>query len=187
MTVPSTPKFALPYPGLGDTPDVPYYMQQLAESLEAALDPVLDPPAAILTRGTNTSVASGSYQKVPLDLAAENVGGMGVVYDAGSPATTSRITAARAGLYHVEATVAFGGSSSVGGRYTAVYKNGASIKLATGKANDALVSAPSLSFDVRLTVGQYLELYAYQNSGSGILLNTSPLESTFLSARWVRA
>lgn len=33
--MPSTPAQALPYPAPGDTPDVPYWSQQLAENVEA--------------------------------------------------------------------------------------------------------------------------------------------------------
>jgi hypothetical protein len=33
----TTPKYALPYPALGDTPDVPYYLQQLASQAEAVM------------------------------------------------------------------------------------------------------------------------------------------------------
>lgn len=33
--MPNTPKYALPYPGPGVAPDVPVYMQQLAEAVEA--------------------------------------------------------------------------------------------------------------------------------------------------------
>lgn len=33
----STPKYGLPYPALGDVPDVPYYLQQIAQQAEAVL------------------------------------------------------------------------------------------------------------------------------------------------------
>lgn len=35
--MPSTPKYAIPYPALTDTPDVPYWNQQQAQQVEATL------------------------------------------------------------------------------------------------------------------------------------------------------
>jgi hypothetical protein len=45
----STPKYGLPYPALTDTPDVPYYMQQIAQQTEAVLQTLVVPQGSDAT------------------------------------------------------------------------------------------------------------------------------------------
>ncbi|WP_307962052.1 hypothetical protein [Salinispora arenicola] len=77
-----------------------------------------------------------------------------------------RMVAQTAGLYRVAAAVAFA-LQATGSRAFAVYRNGSSARV--GAAIPATPSgiSPRLSASglIRLSVGDYLEIFVWQNSG----------------------
>lgn len=173
--MPTTPTLALPYPPpTGVAPDVPYYMQQLAEATEAEVVKVKVVPAALLTRSTQTMVSNASYQKVPLNLAEVNRGGM-------ASTATGRITITRPGLYLVSACVAWD-SNATGVRYSAIYKNGALVRYATGPAASSGPTAYPVTVPLELAAGDYLELYGVQSGSASLGTQTIPHGATYLSA-----
>lgn len=80
----------------------------------------------------------------------------------------SRITIATTGKYHVDAQLDFA-SNGTGLRGIELRKNGSAMYAVFVTANGGgFDTYPSISFDVSLTAADYLECYAYQNSGGSL-------------------
>lgn len=99
---------------------------------------------------------------------------------------TSRLTipAGLAGTYSVKAQVSFG-LSATGMRQLRIYKNGTLYK-ASGEfiPSSTIYVAPTMSTDMTLTVGDYIELYVYQSSGISQSIYPSIADSQFSMMYW---
>lgn len=118
--------------------------------------------AQSLTSSTSTTVLALDTTAVDSDNGHSNV------------TNNSRYTCQTAGLFYVSGSVNFAQNSG-GTRTLQVFQNGASI---TGSAVQAMPSATNgasvfTSTIVQLSVGDYVELAAWQNSGSTLATATS--------------
>lgn len=171
--MPNTPKYALPYPPpTGVSPDVPYYMQQLAEGVEAQLDYARDPHHAIIRPNVTQSVPNATGTRMVTNVTT-SVESMTVNHAAGSVTTT------RAGLYLVAAAV---GWAANGTGYRAVILNQGAVNIGTQAAQ---AFTPGGNFEqvtalVRAAIGDVFTVDLYQSSG-GALSTFGFADRTFLS------
>lgn len=99
---------------------------------------------------------------------------------------TSRLTipAGLGGTYSVKAQVSFG-LSATGFRQIRIYKNGTLYK-ASGEfiPSASIYVAPTMSTDMTLTAGDYIELYVYQSSGISQSIYPSIADGQFSMMYW---
>jgi len=96
---------------------------------------------------------------------------------------TSRYTCQTAGLFFVTGSVTFATTSATGTRTLNIFVNGTSVfgagnQSAPSGSNGASVFSSTL---VQLSVGDYVELACWQNSGSPILTSTSTAIATTMN------
>lgn len=139
-------------------------------------------PACFAYRSTTQSISTGSFTALSLDSELIDTDTM---HDAGT--NPSRLTAVTAGIYVVAAGVSFA-FNATGQRALRISKNGlgggvvedARPAITTGAANTSCTT----SAIARLAVGDYLEAFAYQDSGGA--LNADPgARLSFLGAAWL--
>jgi hypothetical protein len=161
---------------VGQILTAPFWNTEVA----AALTFLTNPPYANVYQTAPTSLASGTSTAVAFDTELED--------DTAMHSTTSnnsRITIATAGLYLVTAQVTFDTASSTGSRSVFIRRSGSNVATSGGAASSG-THTESCTAPVRLTAGQYLQLFAYQDSGSAMDARSGSA-STFLSARWIAA
>lgn len=109
--------------------------------------------------------------------------------------STSRITCKTAGLYCIFGQVFFEPNAN-GVRMLQVRKGangdssaGTGLGLGRSPALEAagVATVINLNFDVQLAVNEYIEMFAYQNSGGTLAFGTSGNYQTYLQARWTSA
>jgi hypothetical protein len=101
----------------------------------------------------------------------------------------SRFTCQVAGWYTVAGAVAFN-ANSTGSRAADIYRNGSPLLIASGAitaASNAIHVAVAAGLGLQLAVGDYLELYGWQNSGGNVTTAVGTQYSSFLYARWDHA
>jgi len=94
---------------------------------------------------------------------------------------TSRITipAGKGGYYLISGNVSFNGNAT-GERIGALYKNGSLVAdMVSTAASTAISKAFPLSFTINAAVADYLELFAWQNSGGTLGISGGITECTF--------
>lgn len=176
--MPTTTNLGLPYPAPTATPDVPYDMQQLAESVDSNLAGTR--PRCSLSISVNQSIAvSGTAQILTWDTEAFDVGAM---HSAG--VNPSRITATKAGLYLVTAAVEYA-NNATGYRRLQFKLNGAT----TNEALDANAVAGGFSTQLCIStlwqaaLNDYIEVLATQTSTAA--LNVISGGATSFKALWM--
>lgn len=104
-----------------------------------------------------------------------------------NPTTNYRFTPTVAGYYQVNANISFGGASS-GYVQVAIYKNGGQIATGSGIPNNTQIGGMAMASTVTFLNGStdYVEFYAWQNSGGALALQTGVGMNTF-SAAMVRS
>jgi hypothetical protein len=124
-------------------------------------------PAAGLTHSTTQSIPNNSIVAVKFDTESFDTAGF---HDGAQPA---RLTAPTAGIYQVEAYVAFN-ASTVGFRDLKLAVNSSTAnpiaELLVNPESTTGLSALSASGLVKLAVGDYVQVHVYQNSGGSLLL-----------------
>lgn len=144
---------------------------------------LLSPPRALLHKSTNQSVTSNTFASITWN--SEQYDNDAAHSDATNP---SRYTAQTAGWFEFHALIQYEGTSSTGDRQAMFLKNGAGNPIGmlvtrTNNSNSAtcLIMAWSL-----MSVGDYIEAQAWQNSGVAInvvpLFNNAP---SYMTARWI--
>lgn len=182
-----TSNFALPYLEAGQpVRDTRAVLEALTKAVDAALTagPASPPDAQDLAAlaGRVTRLEQPAYADLlvsdaagvppfgngaysPATFSAPAAGSIsGLTWNANQP---TRVTAATAGLYLVGGAVGFTVNPN-GDRMSALYRNGVTVPgtAGNGRASVGYHSAVPLRQKVlRLAVGDYLELYAHQNSG----------------------
>lgn len=171
--MPNTATLSLPYPPpTGVAPDVPFYLQQLAEAVEAKLLPAVKPDHAVVRSTVNQSIPDSTVTTIVYG-STESSSGVAVNLAAGT------ITVAKAGLYQIQGAVSYS-ANATGIRYANVMVNGteqlaSGIPGGTGGYPTAQVAGLK-----RLAAGDVVTLTALQTSGGA--LNTGvPKERTRLS------
>ena len=136
------------------------------------------PPGAGLKFAANSTIATGAaWQKILLDTAVEDNDGI-------CDTVNSKLICRTAGIYTVNFNLVFGGEDADNIRVVGAYLNGVELARAGGPANSTYaVAYPGVRDNVRLAVNDYIELYAFQNSGSSLTVYAF---GTYLNIRWVR-
>jgi len=123
-------------------------------------------PAFSAYPNTGTSVATATQTKVTFDV--EN-------FDTNSYFSSSRFTPLIAGYYQITASIRFGSSTlNTGSAFILhIYKNGSVYQTAGAGVQTGGFVFPSINGLVYCNgSSDYIEIYAYQNSGSTITLDT---------------
>lgn len=119
-----------------------------------------------IRRSTNQSISSGSEQVITFDTESYDTDGFH-----STVSNTSRITipAGLGGKYRITANVEWA-SDANGYRFIYIKKNGSAYIGGSSSGLTASVSyaSHSLTVDADLVAGDYIEVYALQNSGGGI-------------------
>lgn len=134
--------------------------------------------AARIYRSTNQAVANSTLVAFSPDTADFDAGSPTAFWSAGSP---TRLTAPQAGKYTVGCSILWD-SSTTGNRSVYVVKNGTT---ATRLAGEQMVANSggvlNLATTLNLTSGDYVEFYAFQNSGGSV--NITATEQ--ISQMWI--
>lgn len=155
-------------------------------SLRDALNYLINPPLAVLYQGVVQSIPNSAFTPVTFDTTLTDT------YGAHSNVTNnSRYTAQVAGWYDLDAGFSLSASNTTGARDGQWAKNGsaittpgAGIVIGGSASNTATLPMPGLQ--VFLSVGDYVELWVFQNSGGAINSNIATFTS-YMSIRWAHA
>jgi hypothetical protein len=103
------------------------------------------------------------------------------------PDALSRLTAPRGGLYAATAGVIWRSESVVGSRQLSIKKNGsqyvAAEQVPAGPAGNNTIL--NVAGTVRLSAGEYVQAFAWQNSGGDLGVYFSSDDRSFLEMHWV--
>lgn len=150
--------------------------------MKALTDFITSPPRFKGYATVSQSIASGSATPTVLALDSEYYDS-----DGGHSTTTntSRYTVQVAGTYSITGGCAFG-TNSTGNRSVAIYVNGA---YAAGGNNQSVSFAgnswaATVSTDLPLNVGDYVELACWQTSGAALSTTVTSSFGPFLAVRW---
>lgn len=113
--------------------------------------------ARVFLSSTQSNIADASATKVLLD---------GETYDVGGNFANNKFTAPTTGYYQVNATI-FWQNPIADKIYAAyLYKNGARIALSQSHSSSTSSLSTDINDVIKLTATDYVELYAYHNSGA---------------------
>jgi len=175
--MPTTPGLALPYPALSDTPDVPYWMQQLAQAVEGA---IYQKPRAKIVTGADQSIPNSALTTV-------DFAGGSVSYDTNAMAdiANDRIVIKTAGLYRFSARIAWG-VNATGYRALIVTRNGAEFIV-----DDYSAATPSQSKITTVTsepiacaVNDAITLQTVHTAGAALNVVQANGRRCYLAADW---
>lgn len=169
-----------PYPALTDAPDVPYWMQQLAQAMDTR---TVGKPRCKLVAAANQSVNSGSSTTV-------DFAGSTPVYDTNAMAdiANDQIVVRTAGWYRISARTVWASNSS-GYRSLVVQRNAAEFVVddyraaAPGQVTIATVT----SEPILLAVNDTIRLLGVQTSGAALNLTSANGAARYsnLAVDWV--
>lgn len=179
--MPTTPVLALPYPALTDSPDVPYWMQQLAQTIEAKL-----------TNLPRCKLLAAAAQSIPNNITTTvDFAGGTVVYDTAAMAdiANDQIVIKRAGYYRLSARIVYN-TSATGYRTVVVQKNGADFVFddyRTAPASPAPAILTATSEPILFALNDTLRLMTAQTSGGALNLAAANGAGRYshLSVDWV--
>lgn len=143
----------------GDFKDV-----RMLEYVRRALRPYM--VAHMSKASTASHTSSGNWQKIPLDTAVEDS-------DSLIDTVNGKITIKTSGYYNVRAHAHF--NAAAGGPFDyriSVSVDGTKTLYGTGLSSTANYMNVLLSNPIRLVANNYLELYAYQNTGGTVTIST---------------
>lgn len=184
-----TPVYGWRYPVLGDDPNVPEDIQNLALDIEAKMqlvDTRLLPPVAELVQSSAQSIANNTWTAITFTTETIDT------HDGHSTSTnTSRWTCPTgwAGYYAVSA-VLYTAAGVTGVRVCALAKNGTRYRGSVGRAEpvednfgNALTTGTHI---IQLAVGDYVELHAIHTEGSAINTFAGDPETSSLTVAFLR-
>lgn len=183
--MPTTPNLDLPYPDTSDTPDVPYWLQQLAESV----DDLIDRPMVAI-RSSLTSAQTVNAGSTVVDMA-----GGAVVHDLGTVAgmadlANDRIVIREDGYYTFNGRAAFS-SNATGYRAILIQRvAGAGDQFVADDYRPAVSGQTTIvSLQTRAiycTAGEAFALTVLQTSGAALTLPAVNGRACEFSARQLR-
>lgn len=148
----------------------------------------LNPPIAELKQTTLQSVANSPSNAVitfgaeDVDDDVDGVGGHSTSVD------TSRYTARYPGWYQVSGHVSWAGNAT-GRRWTWFRVNGVNVEgsqVARAATSASDISVPAVTKQVYLSIGDYVELVAMQDSGAALDTYVGSVQAySHMSVRWV--
>jgi hypothetical protein len=149
-------------------------------------DFLLDPPAAMVRRGTAQTIANNTPVAISFD--TEDLDN-DTMHD---PATNpTRLTCQTPGRYRVGGMIPYDPGATgvreirIVKNATGVAINGSRVILAAGGSASFCVASPS--FEVSLAAGDFLELYAFHTQGASLTTTAANGVFPMLSARWCGA
>lgn len=148
-------------------------------SVRDALNFLLNPPAATLVQITTATVlGTGAWTAIGMDSSTfDNYGGHS------NTTNNSRYTIQAAGKYLVSGAVAYVGNGT-GSRGTKAEKNGAVVQgpysLHTATTTRAMSESTS-GFIIPCVVGDYLELYGFQDTGGNLSTTITTDQASFFT------
>lgn len=158
------------------------------DEISAALNYLLAPPRCFAYKGSDGSLGNNVWSGgISLGVEAYDSSNM---HD--NTTNNSRVAAPETGLYEAKASIEFE-FHATGSRRLQVRKNAAgdqtlgtllrykTVNAVAGAGNNTSIDA---TFEIQLTAGDYLEMFAHQTSG-GPLNVLGTIAGTFLSMRWV--
>jgi hypothetical protein len=161
-----------------------------AASADSVVDGAVGPaqfgtiPGARVRRATAVTVNTGATAVLSYDATDFNVGG---VFDSAQP---TRMTAPVAGRYLIIATMRW--ESNAGGRRTvALEVNGTAAQIARSNVSPFLNGGAAFNPEqtaqavYKLNAGDYVEVWAYQDSGSALTLLTGVDNGVTFSMEWI--
>jgi hypothetical protein len=184
--MPTTPSRALRFPLATDPDDVPGDLERLALDTERELDEdKAAASAAYVAKATQTftrlrrttlqSIPNGTAAAIAWD--AEDVD-ENVIFD---PATPTRVTIAAAGRYRITAGVQFASNATGDRRLDFLLSGGVLLAIDARRASGASITSTSISDEVLLSAGDFVEVRATQTSGGALDIGTPGHSSTFFS------
>lgn len=178
----------LTYPGSTGHARIWEHLQALAEDVDVALSWLRNKPAAMLRQTSAQSFPASTYvpvtwQTEDLDDDPDGVGGHSTSVNA------SRYTARYAGWYRVGGGFSFA-SNATGIRHAVWAVNGTTLSgtaiAVDATANSSSTRLPMRSLLVNLGVGDYVELWAWQGSGSSLSSDATGAGQGCMSIDFVR-
>lgn len=152
-------------------------------ALRDAINFLTNRPTAMVYQTAAQSLANGAFTAITMDSTILDTYGQH-----SNTTNNSRFTCQLAGWYSVSGGVSYL-TNTTGSRGALIYKNGAALTQATGgivAASNALHVAMTGEFLIQLAVGDYVELYGWQNSG-GALSTAGSGYYPYLYVRWDHA
>lgn len=185
-----TTAFGIPYPQLADLMKITANMQALAEKVQD----LLDRPFCKLILPSNFGIANNTNAPtVPFGAGSEAYKTHASMHS--TVTNNTRVIAPKKGVYLVTAAASFAPSTN-GFRTASIGKNGARQATEVGIYNSAAlpvganVTLPHIALEITLDVGDYVELFMFQNSGGplnavgdGTLTNTGNTQLSVMMQR----
>lgn len=138
-----------------------------------------DTPAARAERSSTQSINSASATAISFNVESYDSQGC---YSAGSP---TRMTAPFAGIYNVQASAEFA-QNATGNRQLHIYVNGAThVRQTIPSIGSGLATRVSIGANVSLAAADYVEVFAFQDSGAALNL-TNGDDQPCLTFVWLR-
>lgn len=136
-------------------------------------------PLCLMTTTAAETIPHATYTQVPLTTASEDTDEMASIIGGGIYCRT-------AGLYRVGAAVGFT-LQATGSRALVVYRDGTAARVGVAVPATPSGISPRLSASglIRLTVGDYLEIFVWQNSGGPLSLYNQFGFAAVLEVEWV--
>lgn len=136
-------------------------------------------PTARVTRTFPQGAASGSDTTLNFNSERYDTAGMH-----STSTNLSRLTAPVTGIYMVTAQIQWQDSGS-GNRVIRLVKNGATNIAQADRMETGWLDGQDITTQVRLVAGDYVEVVAYQNSGSTLNVESWPEQSPELAMTWL--
>lgn len=140
-------------------------------------------PMAEVYQTIAQNLATGTFTAITMDSTILDTDGQH-----SNSTNNSRVVCQVAGWYSVSGGIGFV-TNATGARGAVIYKNGSPLTQATGNivaASNAVHVSTAGEFLVQLAVGDYVELYGWQNSG-GALSTAGSGYYPYLCVRWDHA
>jgi hypothetical protein len=180
----TTSKYAWPYPELTDPPDGASQIKALAVAIDATVKNVDEPPLLQCESGTAQSFSSAAWTAIQFNINVVDTHAMH-----STVTNNTRIVAAVKGWYQVGGGCSWV-SNATGKRGLMWYLNGAihtptAVYAPAPAGGSTGLAAPTIV--VQLNIGNYVELWAYQDSGVALACGNGPGSRPYANARFIRA
>jgi hypothetical protein len=155
------------------------------DEISTALNFLLAPPRCYAYKSGAGSLASATWDAINFGAEAYD---SHAAHD--NATNNSRLVAPESGLYTIKAHLTFAINAN-GIRGLDIRKNAAGVQTAGTDLTFLILSGNGTtqtrigaSVDAQLTAGEYIEVFAYQNSGGVLNVEGANIADTFLSMRW---
>lgn len=145
-----------------------------------------NPPRVSTYQATVQSIPSSAYTAVSFDTDSFDSDNMHSV-----TSNKTRVVLNTPGMYQIDATVPFT-AANVGNAFMAIGYNGAGVysnPIPGGAVAAPLSSSLAVMLNISISwsfhLGDYLEVFVYQSSGSSLSLNNTSAYKPAVSVRWV--